>query len=71
MATAESPKHLAQQELSENDKIVIEGLQNWLQNARFEYKNKDNFQVCVDDEMSGKILGLMNMELFTKVKLIH
>lgn len=69
MPTAESPiSHLTQDPLSENDKAILAGLVDWLSKAKVEKINADNFELCVDSELSEKWTLLKDMNLVEKVQ---
>lgn len=60
--------HLTQQELSEHDKAILTGLKAWLFKAKFGKKHADDFESCVDDELSKKLTLLKDMNLIKKVR---
>ena len=76
MSTAESAKtHLAQQNLSPNDKAILKELEGWLEKAVFgeppkdqDEKPADDFEVCVDGERPRKWDLLAGMDLTKKVR---
>lgn len=65
MSTIESVKsHLSQHPLSDNDKAILADLSEWLNSARFEKQiDTDEFEVCVDDELSKRWKLLEQMDL--------
>ena len=76
MSTAESARtHLAQQNLSDNDKAILKELEDWLEMAVFgeppkdqEEKPADDFEVCIDSERPKKWDLLAGMDLTKKVR---
>lgn len=59
--------HLTTQKLTGNDQNILAGLKDWLSKAKFEKINVDNFELCVDKELSGKWAPLKDMDLVKKV----
>jgi len=68
MSTTKSAiSHLTQEPLSSNDQKVLAGIQDWTRKAKFEKINEDNFELCVDDGLSGRWTLLNDMDLVKKV----
>ncbi len=68
MSTTKSAlSHLAQEPLSSNDQKILAGIEDWTCKAKFEKINVDNFELCVDDGLSGTYTLLKDMELVQKV----
>ena len=57
--------HLTRQSLSSDDQRILVGIAGWLSKAKFEKINADNFELCVDDELSEKLLK--DIDLVQKV----
>lgn len=62
------PAHLEQQKLSEYDKNILEQLQNWLLEAKFEKQPNTEFELCKDDGLSEKWRLLGRMQLVQNVR---
>jgi hypothetical protein len=68
MSTTKSAiSHLTQEPLSSNDQTILAGIQDWTRKAKFEKINADNFELCVDDGLSGEWTLLKDMDLVQKV----
>lgn len=68
MSTPETtPPPLRQLELSDSDKAILNGLQNWLSGAYFEVQPNNDIQICRDEEYTKKLELLKSLDLVSKV----
>lgn len=68
MSTTKSTiPHLTQEPLSSNDQKILAGIEDWTCKAKFEKMNVDNFELCVDDGLSGPWTLLKDMDLVREV----
>ena len=67
MSTAEPPiPHLTQQELSDKDKGILAGLENWVSHAVFD----PTTNTCIDKSLGEKWALLCEMDLIKKVRVL-
>ena len=67
MSTVELPiPHLTQQELSNNNKTILIGLENWLSHLVFDSKSN----IYTDKSLSKKWALLCKMNLIKKVRIL-
>lgn len=65
MTTVEPPiAHLTQQELSDNDKRILAGLEDWLSQVGFDSQS----HICTDQSLGEKWALLCEMDLIKKVR---
>ncbi len=60
--------HLKQEKLESEDQEILTGIEDWVSKAKFEKKNADDFELCVDNGLSDKWKLLKDMDLIKKVR---
>ncbi|KAL2049580.1 hypothetical protein ABVK25_010159 [Lepraria finkii] len=58
--------HLKQEKLESNDQEILTGIEDWVSKAKFEKKNADDYELCVDNGLSETWKVLKNMDLIKK-----
>ena len=67
MSTVEPPiPHLTQQKLSDNNKRILAGLEDWLSHVVFDPKSN----ICTDKSLGEKWALLCEMDLIKKVRIL-
>lgn len=60
--------HLTQRILSNKDEQIIEGLKDWISAAKFENRNGDEFELCVNTQLCATWASLKAMDVVQKVQ---
>ena len=64
------PAHLEQRNLSDEDKNILEHLQDWLLKAKFAKQSNTEFELCVDDGLPEIWGQLGKMQLVQQVRYV-
>ncbi len=62
--------HLKQRSLSDDDKNILEHLQDWLLKAKFAKQGNTEFELCVDDDLPEIWRQLGKMQLVQRVRYV-